>query len=187
MTSTRLWRPAVLVKTGVWVGCSVSPAHKNWSRSFFIFKDFPSGSLPITPLAPAFLPLKSDPQQRHEWIQTTLITGTRCHGKPIKSVATPTNPRVVTNLSAVDLNKYINGLYGKCKKAYWSWRQSNEQVIKTKIMFQQICPVYFHLEDKQSSRAKIIQPKDTLVCYTAVLVSLRNGEERCVTTLKTAV
>ena len=129
MTSTRLWRPAVLVKTRVWVGCSVSPAHKNWSRSFFIFKDFPSYSLPITPLAPAFLPLKSDPQQRHKWIQTTLITGTRCHGKPIKSVATATNPRVVTNLSAVDLNKYINGLYEKCKTAYWSWRQSNEQVI----------------------------------------------------------
>ena len=63
MTSTRLWRPAVLVKTRVWLGCSVSPAHKNWSRSFFIFKDFLSDSLPITPLAPAFLPLKSDPER----------------------------------------------------------------------------------------------------------------------------
>ena len=27
-------RPAVLVKTRVWVGCSVSLAHKTWSRSF---------------------------------------------------------------------------------------------------------------------------------------------------------
>ena len=134
MTSTRLWRPAVLVKTRVWVGCSVS---KNRFRSFFIFKDFTSDSLPITPLSPAFLPLKSDPQQRHEWIQTTLITGTGCHGKPIKSVATATNPRVMTNLSAVDLNKYINGLYAKCKTAYWSWRQSNEQVIK--ITKQKLC------------------------------------------------
>ena len=33
-------RPAVLVKTRVWVGCSVSRAHKTWSRSF-LFKDFP--------------------------------------------------------------------------------------------------------------------------------------------------
>ena len=31
MTSTRLWRPAILVKTRVWVGCSVSWAHKTWS------------------------------------------------------------------------------------------------------------------------------------------------------------
>ena len=38
-TSTRLWRPAVLVKTRVWVGCSVSRAHKTWSRSFLL-KDF---------------------------------------------------------------------------------------------------------------------------------------------------
>ena len=39
MTSTRLWRPVVLVKTRVWVGCSVSPSHKTWSRTF-LFKDF---------------------------------------------------------------------------------------------------------------------------------------------------
>ena len=34
MTSTRLWRPAVLVKTRVCVGCSLSRAHKTWSQSF---------------------------------------------------------------------------------------------------------------------------------------------------------
>ena len=28
MTSTRLWHPAVLVKTRVWLGCSVLQAHK---------------------------------------------------------------------------------------------------------------------------------------------------------------
>ena len=40
MTSTWLLRPAVLVKTRVWVkGCSLSRAHKTWSRSF-LFKDF---------------------------------------------------------------------------------------------------------------------------------------------------
>ena len=33
MTSTRLWCPAVLVKTRVWMGCSFSRAHKTWSRS----------------------------------------------------------------------------------------------------------------------------------------------------------
>ena len=27
------WRPAVWVKTRVWVGCPVSRAHKTWSRS----------------------------------------------------------------------------------------------------------------------------------------------------------
>ena len=69
-TSTRLWCPAVLVKTrkkreGVtyaskvgtiyvpihqvptkrgWVGCSVSRAHKTCSRSFLL-KDFPSKSV----------------------------------------------------------------------------------------------------------------------------------------------
>ena len=52
MISARLRRPAVLVKTRVWVGCLVSRSHKNWSRSFFTFKDFLSDSLPITPLAP---------------------------------------------------------------------------------------------------------------------------------------
>ena len=31
--------PAVLVKTRVWVGCSVSRAHKTWTQQF-IFKDF---------------------------------------------------------------------------------------------------------------------------------------------------
>ena len=40
MTSTRLWYPAVLVKTRDWVECSVSRAHKTWSLSF-LFKDFP--------------------------------------------------------------------------------------------------------------------------------------------------
>ena len=30
------WRPAVLVKTRVWVGCSVSRTHKTWSRSFLL-------------------------------------------------------------------------------------------------------------------------------------------------------
>jgi len=40
MTSTRLWLPAVLVKTRDWVECSVSRAHKTWSLSF-LFKDFP--------------------------------------------------------------------------------------------------------------------------------------------------
>ena len=39
MTSTRLWRPAVLVQWRVCVGCSVSRAHKTWSPSF-LFKDF---------------------------------------------------------------------------------------------------------------------------------------------------
>ena len=39
MTSTRLWRPGVLVKTRVWVGHSVSRANKIWSRPF-LFKDF---------------------------------------------------------------------------------------------------------------------------------------------------
>ena len=39
-TSTRLWHSAVLVKTRIWVkGCSVSRAHKIWSRTF-LFKDF---------------------------------------------------------------------------------------------------------------------------------------------------
>ena len=38
--STRLWRPAVLVKTRVWVGCSVSRAHKTWSLSFFNIEGF---------------------------------------------------------------------------------------------------------------------------------------------------
>ena len=40
--------------------------------------------------------------------------------------------------------------------------------------------MYFRLEDKQSSRAKIIQPKDTLVCYTAVfsVVTQRGGALR---------
>ena len=37
MTSTSLWRPAVLVKTKVWVG--YSQVHKTWSGSFLI-KDF---------------------------------------------------------------------------------------------------------------------------------------------------
>ena len=37
---TWFWCPVVLVKTRVWVGCSVSRAHKTWSRSF-LFKDFP--------------------------------------------------------------------------------------------------------------------------------------------------
>ena len=37
---TWLWCPVVLRKTTVWVGCSVSRAHKTWSRSF-LFKDFP--------------------------------------------------------------------------------------------------------------------------------------------------
>ena len=32
----RLCRPAVLVKTRVWVGYSVSRAHKTWSRSFWL-------------------------------------------------------------------------------------------------------------------------------------------------------
>ena len=36
-TSTKLWRTAVLVKTRVWVGWSVSRAHKTWSRWFLIF------------------------------------------------------------------------------------------------------------------------------------------------------
>ena len=40
MTPIRFWRPAVLVKTKFWVGCSVSRAHKTWSRSF-LCKDFP--------------------------------------------------------------------------------------------------------------------------------------------------
>ena len=31
--SPRVWRPAVLVKTRVWVGCSVSRAHKTWSTA----------------------------------------------------------------------------------------------------------------------------------------------------------
>ena len=31
--SPRLWRPAVLVKKRVWVGCSVSRAHKTWSTA----------------------------------------------------------------------------------------------------------------------------------------------------------
>ena len=40
LTSTRLWHSAVLVKTRIWVkGCSVSRAHKIWSRPF-LFKDF---------------------------------------------------------------------------------------------------------------------------------------------------
>ena len=40
MTSTRLWHPAVLVKTRDWVECSVSRGRKTWSLSF-LFKDFP--------------------------------------------------------------------------------------------------------------------------------------------------
>ena len=39
MTSTRLWRPVVLVQWRVCVGCSVSRAHKTWSPSFLL-KDF---------------------------------------------------------------------------------------------------------------------------------------------------
>ena len=39
MTLTRLWCPAVLVKTRVWMGSSVLQAHKTWSQSF-LFKDF---------------------------------------------------------------------------------------------------------------------------------------------------
>ena len=40
LTSTRLWRSVVLVKTRIWVkGCSVSRVHKIWSRPF-LFKDF---------------------------------------------------------------------------------------------------------------------------------------------------
>ena len=38
-TITRLWRPTVLVKTRVWLGCTVSRSHKTWSRSFLL-KDF---------------------------------------------------------------------------------------------------------------------------------------------------
>ena len=34
----QVWRPAVLVKTRVWMGCSVSSAHKTWSRSL-LFED----------------------------------------------------------------------------------------------------------------------------------------------------
>ena len=39
ITLTRLWCPAVLVKTSVWMGSSVLQAHKTWSQSF-LFKDF---------------------------------------------------------------------------------------------------------------------------------------------------
>ena len=39
MTSTRLCCPAVLAKTRVWVGCSVSRALKTWSWSF-LWRDF---------------------------------------------------------------------------------------------------------------------------------------------------
>ena len=41
MTTTRFASslPAVLVKTRVWVGCTVSRAHKTWSRSLLL-KDF---------------------------------------------------------------------------------------------------------------------------------------------------
>ena len=40
MTSTRLWRPEVLVKkTRVWVGLSVSWNHKTWSQ-WFLLRDF---------------------------------------------------------------------------------------------------------------------------------------------------
>ena len=39
MTLSRLWCPAVLVKTSVWMGSSVLQAHKTWSQSF-LFKDF---------------------------------------------------------------------------------------------------------------------------------------------------
>ena len=39
MTLIRLWCPAVLVKTRVWMGSSVLQAHKTWCQSF-LFKDF---------------------------------------------------------------------------------------------------------------------------------------------------
>ena len=39
MTLSRLWCPAVLVKTRVWMGRSVLQAHKTWSQSFLL-KDF---------------------------------------------------------------------------------------------------------------------------------------------------
>ena len=52
MTSTRLWCPAVLVRTRVWLGCSVSRAHKTWSRSlllegFLLVTPQPAGTLAI--------------------------------------------------------------------------------------------------------------------------------------------
>ena len=50
MTSSRLWRPAVLVKTRVWMGCSVSRAHKTWPRSFLL-KDFRQCKFPLLCLA----------------------------------------------------------------------------------------------------------------------------------------
>ena len=39
MTLSRLWCPAVSVKTGVWMGSSVLQSHKTWCQSF-LFKDF---------------------------------------------------------------------------------------------------------------------------------------------------
>ena len=45
--STRLWLPAVLEKIRVWVGSSVSRAHKTRSRSFLL-KDFQKGTTPIS-------------------------------------------------------------------------------------------------------------------------------------------
>ena len=39
----RWWRPAVLVKTRIWVGCSVSRGHKTWPR-WFLFEGFSPNS-----------------------------------------------------------------------------------------------------------------------------------------------